>query len=61
VEQRRVALEASVRVTRDVGRPFVLGRVGVPGSNVFVLERFELLLSAEFVGLVDGSANGCSM
>jgi hypothetical protein len=29
----------------------VLGRVGVPGANVFVLQRFELLLGAEFVGL----------
>jgi hypothetical protein len=46
-----VALERGVRVAHDVGRPLVLGRVGVPGANVFVLQRFELLLGAEFVGL----------
>jgi hypothetical protein len=46
-----VTLIGSVRVAHDVGRPLVLGRVGVPGANVFVLQGFELLLSAEFVGL----------
>jgi hypothetical protein len=46
-----VALERGVRVAHDVGRPLVLGRIGVPGADVFVLQRFELLLGAEFVGL----------
>ena len=40
-----------VRVAVDVGRPFVLGRVGVAGAHVAGLQRFELLLGAEFVGL----------
>jgi hypothetical protein len=30
----------------------VLGRVGVSSADVFVLQGFELLLCAEFVGLV---------
>lgn len=34
VQQRLVALEAGVRVALDVGRPLVLGRVGVPGAHV---------------------------
>jgi hypothetical protein len=46
-----MALERGVRVAHDVRRPLVLGRVGVAGSDVFVLQRFELLLGAEFVGL----------
>ena len=29
----------------------MLGGVGVAGADVLVLERFELLLGAEFVGL----------
>jgi len=32
----------------------VLGRVGVPGADVFVLQGFELLLCAEFVCLEGG-------
>jgi hypothetical protein len=46
-----VALERGVGVAHDVGRPLVLGRIGVPGADVFVLQRFKLLLGAEFVGL----------
>ena len=30
----------------------MLGCVGVPSADVFVLQGFELLLCAEFVGLV---------
>lgn len=30
----------------------MLGGVGVAGADVLVLQRFELLLGAEFVGLV---------
>lgn len=29
----------------------MLGRVGVPGADIFVLQSLELLLRAEFVGL----------
>lgn len=32
----------------------MLGGVGVAGADVFVLQRLELLLGAEFVCLVDG-------
>jgi hypothetical protein len=32
----------------------VLGGVGVPSADVFVLQGFELLLCAEFVGLEKG-------
>lgn len=58
VQQRRVALVAGVRVARDVRRPLVLGGVGVPRADVLVLQRFELLLGAQFVGLVDGGLVG---
>jgi len=47
-----VALERGIRVAHDIGRPLVLGCVGVPSADVFVLQGFELLLRAEFVGLV---------
>jgi hypothetical protein len=30
----------------------MLGSVGMPGADVFVLQGFELLLCAEFVGLL---------
>lgn len=42
---------AGVGVAGDVGSPLVLRGIGVTGSDVLVLQRFELLLSAEFVGL----------
>lgn len=51
MQQRRVTLIRRVRVARDVRRPLVLGRVRVARADVFVLERLELLLGAEFVGL----------
>lgn len=54
VKKRRVALVAGVGVAGDIGGPLVLGGVCVAGSDVFVLQRFELLLGAEFVGLVGG-------
>lgn len=41
----------SVAVARDVGGPFELRRVGVARADVFVLECFQLLGCAEFVGL----------
>lgn len=41
----------SVGVSGDVGGPFVFCCVCVAGADVFVLEGFELLLGAEFVGL----------
>jgi len=47
----RVALEGGVRVAHDVGGPLMLGGVGVTGADVFVLQGFELLLCAEFIGL----------
>lgn len=50
-QHARVALVGSVRVAHDVRRPLVLGRVGVSRADVLVLQRFELLLGAEFVGL----------
>lgn len=52
VEQHaRVALKRGIRVAHDVGCPLVLGGVGVPSADVFVLQGFELLLCAKFVGL----------
>ena len=42
---------AGVRVSGDVGGPFMLRGVRVPRADVFVLHRFELLLGTEFVGL----------
>lgn len=51
VQQRLVADVARVRVAGDVGGPLVSGRVCVAGANVLLLERLELLLGAEFVGL----------
>lgn len=42
---------AGVRVPSDVGSPFVLGCICVTCADVFLLERLELLLGAEFVGL----------
>lgn len=38
----------------------MLGRVRVPGADVFVLQGFELLLGAEFVGLC-GEASVASL
>lgn len=35
----------------------MLGSVGVPSADVFVLQGFELLLCAEFVGLVGKSVS----
>ena len=35
----------------------MLGRVGVPSADVFVLQGFELLLCAELVGLEDGNVS----
>lgn len=51
MQQRRVSLVAGVAVARDVRGPLVRGGVGVPGADVLVLQGFELLLGAEFVGL----------
>lgn len=39
-----MALIGSIAVTGNVGSPFVFCGVGMPGSNVFVLEGLELLL-----------------
>lgn len=50
VEKWRVALIGSVAVTGNVGSPFVFCGVGMPGSNVLVLEGLELLLGTQFVG-----------
>jgi len=47
----RMALERGVGVAHDIGGPLVLGGVGVTCADVFVLQGFELLLCAEFVGL----------
>jgi len=47
-----VTLERGVGVAHDVGGPLMLGSVGMPGADVFVLQGFELLLCAEFVGLL---------
>ena len=48
-----MALVASVGVPSDVGSPFVFGCIRVTRADVFLLERLELLLGAEFVGLHD--------
>lgn len=45
-----MAYVGSVRVAHDVGGPFEFGGVGVAGTDVTGLERFEVLLGAEFVG-----------
>jgi hypothetical protein len=37
----------------------MLGCVGVPSADVFVLQSFELLLCAEFVGLEGGDISIC--
>ena len=39
-----------VRVAHDVVGPLMTGCVGVTGADVFLLEVFELLEGAEFVG-----------
>jgi hypothetical protein len=49
--QTRVALKRGVGVAHNVGCPLMLGRVGVSGADIFVLQGFELLLRAKFVGL----------
>jgi hypothetical protein len=46
-----MSLVGRERVARNVRGPFVFGGVGVTRADVFVLQRFELLLGAEFVGL----------
>ncbi len=43
---------ARIAVSVDVAGPFVLGGVGVSGTYVAGLELLELLLGAEFVGLL---------
>ena len=48
-----MALVGSVAVARNVGRPFVFRRVGVPGADVFLLEGLEELLGAEFICLYE--------
>lgn len=53
-QQGRVAHVRGVRVAVDVGRPVEFGRVGVAGADVAGLQRLELLLGAEFVGLEVG-------
>lgn len=58
LQQRRVADKRRQRVARHVGRPLVLGRVGGSDANVARLERFELLLRAEFVGHGGGGGGG---
>tara|TARA_R110002060_G_scaffold32222_1_gene42788 strand:- start:3563 stop:3730 length:168 start_codon:yes stop_codon:yes gene_type:complete len=40
-----------IAVALDVGCPLELGGVGVPCSYIAGLQRLELLLRAEFVGL----------
>ena len=51
LEERRMSDKGSVTVTHDVRSPFELGRIGVSGANVLVLQRLELLCGAELVGL----------
>lgn len=41
---------ARQRVARNVGRPFVFRSVCTADTNIPRLERFELLLCAEFIG-----------
>lgn len=53
-QQRRVAHVRGVRVPVDVGCPVELGRVGVARAHVAGLQRLELLLRAELVGLGKG-------
>lgn len=53
-QQRRVAHVRGVRIPVDVGRPVELGRVGVARAHVAGLQRLELLLRAELVGLGKG-------
>lgn len=57
-QQRRVAHVRGVRVPVDVGRPVELGRVGVARAHVAGLQRLELLLRAELVGLGRVSGEG---
>ena len=51
-QQCRVADVGRVAVAVDVACPFVFRGVGVAGPDVAGLELFELLLRAEFVGLL---------
>ncbi len=44
--------EARICVAVDVGLPLPARRVGVPRADVLGLEPLELLLVAEFVGLL---------
>lgn len=39
-----------VAVTEDVGRPFVLGGIGVSGTDVTGLESLKVLDGAELIG-----------
>lgn len=49
-----------VAVPLDVARPLELGRVGVARADVARLQRLELLLRAELVGLC-GGLGGCGV
>lgn len=51
LEQGRVPDIGCVAIPVDVGEPFKLCRVGVPGPNVTRLQLLELLLSTKFVRL----------
>ena len=46
-----MTLIACIAVTGDVRGPLVIGCIGVTSANVLVLQRFELLLGTQFIGL----------
>lgn len=45
-----MSYEGAERVALHVRRPFVLGCIGGPDTDVARLKGFELLLRAEFIG-----------
>jgi hypothetical protein len=49
--QTGVPLVGGIRVAHNVRGPFVLCSISVSRADVFVLERLELLLGTEFIGL----------
>jgi hypothetical protein len=46
-----MTLVGGVTIAGNVGCPLVLGCVGMAGADIFVLQRFELLLRTKFIGL----------
>lgn len=51
LEQWWVSDVGSVAIAHEVRGPVKLGRISVAGTDVFVLERFQLLGGSELVGL----------